>query len=85
MDGTGFLEKGHASAGVQRQYTGTAGRVKNSRVGVFLAYATSRGRTMIDRRFHLPEHSWCADAERRRAAGIPEGLPFATKPRLAWE
>lgn len=85
VDETGFLKKGHASAGVQRQYTGTAGRIENAQVGVFLAYATSRGRTLIDRRLYLPEHSWCADSERRQAAGIPETVQFATKPRLAWE
>ncbi|MFE0705417.1 IS701 family transposase [Streptomyces sp. NPDC058872] len=85
VDETGFLKKGRASAGVQRQYTGTAGRIENSQVGVFLAYATSRGRTLIDRRLYLPEHSWCTDAERRRAAGIPDEVQFQTKPRLAWE
>ncbi|MEU3256201.1 IS701 family transposase [Streptomyces sp. NPDC006997] len=85
VDETGFVKKGHASAGVQRQYTGTAGRIENSQVGVFLAYATSRGRALIDRRLYLPEQSWCTDPERRRAAGIPEEVRFATKPRLAWE
>lgn len=85
VDETGFLKKGRSSAGVQRQYTGTAGRIENSQVGVFLAYATSRGRALIDRRLYLPEHSWSTDSERRRAAGIPRTVPFATKPRLAWE
>ncbi|MFF4648132.1 IS701 family transposase [Streptomyces sp. NPDC001389] len=85
VDETGFVKKGHASAGVQRQYTGTAGRIENSQVGVFLAYATSRGRALIDRRLYLPEQSWCSDPERRHAAGIPEEVQFATKPRLAWE
>ncbi|MER7826973.1 IS701 family transposase [Streptomyces sp. NPDC096097] len=85
VDETGFVKKGRASAGVQRQYTGTAGRVENSQVGVFLAYATSRGRALIDRRLYLPEQSWCADPERRDAAGIPDEVQFATKPRLAWE
>ncbi|WP_430541581.1 IS701 family transposase [Streptomyces malaysiensis] len=85
VDETGFVKKGRASAGVQRQYTGTAGHIENSQVGVFLAYATSRGRTLIDRRLYLPEHSWCADAERRHAARIPEEVRFQTKPRLAWE
>ncbi|MGW8762473.1 IS701 family transposase [Streptomyces sp. NPDC055815] len=85
VDETGFLKKGRASAGVQRQYTGTAGRIENSQVGVFLAYATSRGRALIDRRLYLPEHSWCTDPERRQAAGIPGTVRFATKPRLAWE
>ncbi|AXG82928.1 IS701 family transposase [Streptomyces paludis] len=85
VDGTGFVKKGRASAGVQRQYTGTAGRIENSQVGVFLAYATSRGRALIDRRLYLPGQSWCSDPERRRAAGIPETVQFATKPRPAWE
>ncbi|WP_077690612.1 IS701 family transposase [Nocardiopsis sinuspersici] len=85
VDETGFLKKGRASAGVQRQYTGTAGRIENSQVGVFLAYATSRGRALIDRRLYLPEQSWCTDPERRHAAGIPEDIQFTTKPRLAGE
>nr|WP_211128009.1 IS701 family transposase [Streptomyces yatensis] len=85
VDETGFVKKGRASAGVRRQYTGTAGRIENSQVGVFLADATSQGRALIDRRLYLPEQSWCTDPERRRAAGIPEEIEFATKPRLAWE
>ncbi|WP_443078474.1 IS701 family transposase [Streptomyces sp. NBC_01723] len=85
VDETGFLKKGRASAEVQRQYTGTAGRIENAQVGVFLALATERGRALIDRRLYLPEHSWSGDPERRTAAGIPETVQFATKPRLAWE
>ncbi|WP_436842736.1 IS701 family transposase [Streptomyces flaveolus] len=85
VDETGFVKKGSMSAGVQRQYTGTAGRIENSQVGVFLAYATERGRALIDRRLYLPEHSWCSDPGRRHAAGVPEDLPFATKPHLAGE
>ncbi|MFJ2723129.1 IS701 family transposase [Streptomyces sp. NPDC087437] len=85
VDETGFLKKGRSSAGVQRQYTGTAGRIENAQVGVFLALATSRGRALIDRRLYLPEHSWSNDPERRTAAGIPETVQFATKPRLASE
>jgi SRSO17 transposase len=85
IDETGFLKKGRSSAGVQRQYTGTAGRIENAQVGVFLALATSRGRALIDRRLYLPEHSWSDDPERRSAAGIPETVQFATKPRLAAE
>ncbi|MEU3221514.1 IS701 family transposase [Streptomyces sp. NPDC006971] len=85
VDETGFLKKGRSSAGVQRQYTGTAGRIENTQVGVFLALATSRGRALIDRRLYLPEHSWTNDPERRTAAGIPETVQFATKPRLAAE
>ncbi|WP_374330592.1 IS701 family transposase [Streptomyces sp. PSKA30] len=79
VDETGFVKKGRASAGVQRQYTGTAGRIQNSQVEVFLTLATTRGRALIDRRLYLPEHSWCTDAERRRAAGIPDEVHFATK------
>jgi hypothetical protein len=85
VDETGFVKKGSMSAGVQRQYTGTAGRIENSQVGVFLAYATERGRALIDRRLYLPERSWCPDPGRRRAAGVPEDVQFATKPHLAGE
>lgn len=85
VDETGFLKKGRGSAGVQRQYTGTAGRIENSQVGVFLAYASSKGRALIDRRLYLPEHSWCQDAERRAQAGVPADVEFATKPTLALE
>ncbi|MGW7521604.1 IS701 family transposase, partial [Streptomyces sp. NPDC054796] len=69
LDDTGFLKKGERSAGVQRQYSGTAGRTENCQVGVFLACATSRGRTLIDRRLYLPK-SWTEDAGRCRTAGI---------------
>ncbi|GAA5602408.1 IS701 family transposase [Streptomyces griseus] len=85
VDETGFLKKGRSSAGVQRQYTGTAGRIENAQVGVFLSLATTRGRALIDRRLYLPEHSWSTDPERRREAGILETVEFATKPRLAGE
>lgn len=85
VDETGFLKKGRSSAGVQRQYTGTAGRIENARVGVFLALATNRGRALIDRQLYLPEQSWSDDPERRTAAGIPETVQLATKPRLASE
>lgn len=83
VDETGFLKKGAASAGVQRQYTGTAGRIENSQVGVFLAYASSRRRALIDRRLYLPDTSWSRDLERRTRAGVPEHVEFATKPKLA--
>jgi SRSO17 transposase len=82
-DETGFLKKGACSAGVQRQYSGTAGRIENCQIGVFLAYASTRGRALIDRRLYLPRDSWCADERRRRGAGIPEQASFATKPELA--
>jgi SRSO17 transposase len=83
VDETGFVKKGPCSAGVQRQYTGTAGRIENAQVGVFLAYASARGRALIDRRLYLPKNTWLADRERCQAAGVPEGALFATKPALA--
>jgi SRSO17 transposase len=82
VDETGDLKKGTASAGVQRQYTGTAGRVENCQVGVFLSYASAAGHALIDRELYLPR-SWTADPARCRAAGIPDGTAFATKPGLA--
>ena len=82
VDETGFLKKGDKSVGVQRQYSGTAGRIENCQIGVFLALSTSRGRTLVDRELYLPE-SWFADASRCREAGVPEDTTFATKPQLA--
>ncbi|MGN9895091.1 IS701 family transposase [Micromonospora sp. L31] len=82
-DETGFLKKGLCSVGVQRQYTGTAGRIENSQVGVFLAYVTPAGRALIDRRLYLPETTWCDQPDRLAAAGIPDDIGFATKPALA--
>lgn len=82
VDETGFLKKGIKSVGVQRQYSGTAGRIENCQVGVFLALDGSRGRCLIDREFYLPQ-VWCDDAERRRGAHAPEEVAFATKPQLA--
>ncbi len=82
VDETGFLKKGRHSAGVARQYSGTAGRIENSQVGVFLAYASRRGHALIDRRLDLPQ-AWAEDRERRRAAKIPEDVPFRTKPEIA--
>ena len=81
LDETGFLKKGTHSAGVQRQYSGTAGRIENSQVGVFLCYAGERGYVLLDRELYLPQ-SWIEDGERCRAAGIPEEVQFATKPML---
>ena len=83
-DETGFLKKGTASVGVQRQYSGTAGRIENSQVGVFLSCASARGRALIDRRVYLPR-SWADDPQRCAAAGIPAEVGFATKPELALE
>ncbi len=82
VDETGDVKKGTASAGVQRQYSGTAGRVENCQVAVFLSYAAPAGHALIDRELYLPR-SWTADPARCAAAGIPEGTAFATKPKLA--
>lgn len=82
VDETGFIKKGNRSAGVQRQYSGTAGRVENCQLGVFLAYAAPAGRALIDRELYLPK-SWTGDPARCRQAGIPEQVGFATKPTLA--
>ena len=81
-DETGFIKKGTRSAGVQRQYSGTAGRTENCQIGVFLAYASAHGHALIDRELYLPR-SWTEDRERCRAAGIPDDVEFATKPQLA--
>jgi SRSO17 transposase len=80
VDDTGFLKKGTRSAGVQRQYSGTAGRTENCQIGTFLAYASARGHALVDRELYLPE-SWTDDRERCRAAGVPDEVAFATKPR----
>ena len=82
IDETGFLKKGIASAGVARQYSGTAGRVENCQVGVFLAYASRYGQTLLDRELYLPA-AWTSDLERCTRAGIPKERVFATKPALA--
>jgi SRSO17 transposase len=81
-DETGYLKKGRHSAAVQRQYSGTAGRIENTQIGVFLSYASPKGRSLIDCRLYVPR-SWMADPDRCVAAGIPADLPFATKPQLA--
>ncbi|SNT63556.1 SRSO17 transposase [Actinomadura meyerae] len=81
-DPTGFAKKGKKSAGVQRQYSGTLGRVDNCQIGTFLAYANTAGdRVLIDRELYMPERSWCADAERRDEAGVPQDLVFMTRPQ----
>jgi SRSO17 transposase len=79
-DETGFVKKGRRSAGVQRQYSGTAGRTENCQIGTFLAYASRHGHALIDRELYLPE-SWTDDRDRCRAAGVPDEVEFATKPR----
>src|SRR5215468_3512091 len=82
VDETGDLKKGTATVGTQRQYTGTAGRTENAQVAVYLAYAAPAGTAFIDRALYLPR-SWTSDPARCRAAGVPEGTEFATKPALA--
>jgi SRSO17 transposase len=82
LDETGFLKKGTHSVGVARQYSGTAGRIENCQIGVFLAYASSRGHTLLDRELYLPKE-WTDDRDRCEVAGIPQERTFATKPALA--
>lgn len=82
IDETGFLKKGTKSAGVRRQYSGTAGGIENCQIGVFLAYATSLGRTFLDRELYLPRE-WADDQGRRKGAGVPKKVEFATKLILA--
>ena len=82
VDETGDLKKGVQSVGVQRQYTGTAGRIENAQVAVFLTYAAPRGHALIDRALYLPK-SWTTDLDRCAAAGVPHDVEFATKPALA--
>jgi SRSO17 transposase len=82
VDETGDVKKGTATVGTQRQYTGTAGRVENAQVAVYLTYAGQAGHAMIDRELYLPT-SWTTDPQRCAAAGIPDDVKFATKPALA--
>jgi SRSO17 transposase len=82
IDETGFVKQGKKSVGVKRQYCGASGKIDNCQVGVFLSWQTTRGHALIDRALYLPEE-WAEDAERRRAAGVPEAVEFATKPALA--
>jgi SRSO17 transposase len=84
IDETGFLKKGTKSVGVKRQYTGTAGKVENCQVGVFLTYFAPGGRTFLDRRLYLPQE-WSTDQERRCEARVPTDVTFKTKPELAVE
>ena len=81
-DETGFVKKGRSSAGVQRQYTGTSGKVDNCQIGVFLAYHTAKGRALIDRELYLPK-SWTDDRDRCTKAHVPDDVEFATKPEQA--
>ncbi|MCG1020029.1 transposase, partial [Mycetohabitans sp. B4] len=82
VDETGFVKKGEHSVGVQRQYSGTAGRIENSQIGVFLCYAGKKGSAFIDRELYLPK-AWTDEPSRCAAAGVPETVKFATKPQLA--
>ena len=84
VDETGFLKKGTKSVEVQRQYSGTAGRIENCQVGVFLTDATAHSRVLLDRKPYLPQ-GWAGDGERRREAGVPQEVAFQTKPQLARE
>src|ERR1051325_5384075 len=81
LDETGFVKKGTKSVGVQRQYSGTAGRMENCQIGVFLGYASRHGHALIDRALYLPE-VWANDPARRGAAGLPETTAFVTKTKL---
>jgi len=82
IDETGFLKKGRHSAGVARQYSGTAGRIENCQIGVFLAYASRHGHAWLDRELYVPKE-WTDDPGRCQQAGIPQDRRFATTPALA--
>jgi SRSO17 transposase len=82
VDETGFVKKGKHSVGVGRQYSGTAGRIENCQIGVFLGYASAKGHALIDRRLYLPK-DWAEDAARRKEVHVPEAIAFATKPKIA--
>jgi SRSO17 transposase len=82
IDETGFLKQGKASCGVRRQYTGSAGKITNCQVGVFAAYASSKGHAFVDRRLYLPK-DWTSNRERLDTAHVPEAVHFATKPAIA--
>src|SRR5215218_6889192 len=82
VDETGFLKQGRASCGVARQYTGSAGKITNCQIGVFMAYVSGQGHAFIDRALYLPR-AWTDDRARRVAAHVPEDVAFTTKPQLA--
>jgi SRSO17 transposase len=82
VDETGFLKKGAHSVGVARQYSGTAGRIENCQIGVFVSYASRWGHALIDRQLYLPK-AWADDPDRRAKAHVPEEMSFATKPAMA--
>src|SRR5258707_4935121 len=82
VDETGVVKKGHASAGVAKQYVGVVGKIENAQVGVYLAYASPQGTAFLDRALYLPEE-WTDDPARCHQAGLPDTVGFATKPQLA--
>ena len=84
LDETGFLKQGKKSCGAARQYSGTAGRIENCQIGVFLTYAGSQGSAILDRRLYMPDE-WMKDVERCKAAGAPSELKFQTKPNMGLE
>jgi SRSO17 transposase len=84
VDETGFLKQGKKSCGVQRQYSGTAGRTENCQIGVFLSYTSPKGHSPIDRRLYMPKE-WLDDPVRCQEAGVPESVKFKTKPQMALE
>ena len=84
VDETGFLKKGTHSVGVARQYSGTAGRIENCQIGVFVSYASRWGHALIDRRLYLPK-AWANAPDRRAKAHVPKDVAFATKPAMACE
>ena len=85
VDESGVAKCGDKSVGVARQYCGATGKIDNSQVGVFLAYASGQGHTLLDARLYLPEEEWAKDPARRQAAGVPAEVVFRTKPELAAE
>jgi SRSO17 transposase len=84
VDETGFLKQGKKSCGVKRQYSGTAGRIENCQIGVFLTYASTKGHCLIDRRLYIPQ-DWMEDKQRCSTAGVPKTVTFQTKPQMALE
>ena len=82
IDETGFLKQGKASCGVARQYTGSAGKITNCQIGVFASYVSRHGHAFIDRELYLPKE-WTDDADRLKAAHVPDEVGFATKPQIA--
>ena len=82
VDETGFLKQGRSSCGVGRQYTGSAGKITNCQIGVFACYVSRHGHALIDRSLYLPK-AWTGDPARMKAAHVPDGTGFATKPALA--